>query len=1056
MAPFSAFSGLFDRSGDAKTDASKVPKPFAFISDLTEKIAPRANASESCDCALPSKSTSPRAKRQFPRLSRPVHLMRPEYDVVVIGSGYGGGVAASRMARAGESVAVLEMGKEKWPGEYPSTLSEVLPELHISGHAGRAMGVFKSFAGSNPTGMYNLVLGDGQNAFVGLGGTSIINANVFLECDKRTLALNAWPLEIRNNPAVLDLYYARAAEMLQPTPYPDHYLPPKKLLVLEKQAEALGQKQNFYRVPQTTFFHDGVNNAGVEMKASTCTGQDSTGLNDGSKNSVLVNYISDAWNWGAEIFCECEVRYISKDPRGGYIIYYAWHGVGREKFEHVFHENLMWVRAKELCFLGAGSLGTTEILLRSRAHGLQMSPMIGQKLSGNGDILSFGYDTNEVVNGIGRANPLAHDPTGPTITGIIDNRDAVTSPNVLDAYVIQEGAIPEALAPLIQSMLELLPEQHRSQHLKARDQLHHLMSRAEARFLGPYSNGGSISRTQTYLVMSHDSNEAVLTLENNKPRLQFLGVGRTEHVKRLNEVLAKATHTIGGTLINSPFHAVLNQQEQITVHPLGGAVMSSDGTGRSGATDHLGQVFCGEGPEVHHGLTCVDGAVIPTSLGANPLATITALAERAIDLITEKKRLRIDRTKNDRLDLFGKPAVSVSLPSDLVEAQRVLRMAAGTGGVQFTEIMDGYMHIGNAIDDFTIAERAAKASSSVGSLYLSVSAGSTKSGRHLGDPGAVASGTFSCRALSKEPLLARGKVYFFSADESISDGTNLAYHLTLRTTDGSTYHLHGKKNINSSIGLSITSTWKATTTLHTTLTHSDGSLAGKGILRISLRNFTSELKTFSALPTGNLLNRTTTLANFVSDFAQHTAPYTLGPFRPLQPSANDHYHEPATPSSITTTKTPAATSTSNPPKRPPTITTTVTASDGVSSTLRTWYPTTTTRNHNNPPPTILMIPGASVTHAIFALPTVRTNAIDHFTSRGHTVHVLSHRFSATHVCAAGGTAWEARLDVLAALQHLRGGGDKEHEHENEGAKERQKVEHVEWCDAHGREKGPVV
>lgn len=111
------------------------------------------------------------------------------------------------------------------------------------------------------------------------------------------------------------------------------------------------------------------------------------------------------------------------------------------------------------------------------------------------------------------------------------------------------------------------------------------------------------------------------------------------------------------------------------------------------------------------------------------MATITALAERAIDLITEKKRLRIDRTKNDRLDLFGKPAVSVSLPSDLVEAQRVLRMAAGTGGVQFTEIMDGYMHIGNAIDDFTIAERAAKASSSVGSLYLSVSAGSTKSGK---------------------------------------------------------------------------------------------------------------------------------------------------------------------------------------------------------------------------------------------------------------------------------------------------------------------------------------
>lgn len=55
---------------------------------------------------------------RFPRISRPVELLRHTYDVVVIGSGYGGGVSASRMARAGQSVCVLERGKERWREQY--------------------------------------------------------------------------------------------------------------------------------------------------------------------------------------------------------------------------------------------------------------------------------------------------------------------------------------------------------------------------------------------------------------------------------------------------------------------------------------------------------------------------------------------------------------------------------------------------------------------------------------------------------------------------------------------------------------------------------------------------------------------------------------------------------------------------------------------------------------------------------------------------------------------------------------------------------------------------
>jgi hypothetical protein len=146
-----------------------------------------------------------------PRLSKPVPTMKSEYDVVVIGSGYGGSIAASRMARSGKNVCVLERGCEKWPGEYPNKLKDCASEFHVSGHVptegsedGKT-GIWNS-AGGKPTGMYHLTKGEGQDVLAanGLGGTSLINANVFLRADRRALALSEWPVEIRCNPAELD------------------------------------------------------------------------------------------------------------------------------------------------------------------------------------------------------------------------------------------------------------------------------------------------------------------------------------------------------------------------------------------------------------------------------------------------------------------------------------------------------------------------------------------------------------------------------------------------------------------------------------------------------------------------------------------------------------------------------------------------------------------------------------------------------------------------------------------------------------------------------------
>ena len=128
---------------------------------------------------------------------------------------------------------------------------------------------------------------------------------------------------------------------------------------------------------------------------------------------------------------------------------------------------------------------------------------------------------------------------------------------MLDGYVIEEGAIPSSLAPVLQTLLESLPgKKHGVYGVKER--LRHLQSRTEALLFGPYSPGSSVNRTQTYLIMSHDSNEAILKLQNDHPYLQFLGVGRTERVKELNDTLVKASEAIGGTLIPSPFYAGMN------------------------------------------------------------------------------------------------------------------------------------------------------------------------------------------------------------------------------------------------------------------------------------------------------------------------------------------------------------------------------------------------------------------------------------------------------------------------------------------------------------------
>src|SRR5262245_18527732 len=142
------------------------------------------------------------------RLARPLDQLAPRYDVVVVGSDYGGGVAASRLARAGKRVAVLEPGREFVPGEFPGRFPDLRSEMQVTG--GRlSMG--------SPTGLYDVRFGEDMHVLIGcgLGGGSLINAGVALRLDDRMFADPVWPSEVAGD-GLLQEGYARAERWLRP------------------------------------------------------------------------------------------------------------------------------------------------------------------------------------------------------------------------------------------------------------------------------------------------------------------------------------------------------------------------------------------------------------------------------------------------------------------------------------------------------------------------------------------------------------------------------------------------------------------------------------------------------------------------------------------------------------------------------------------------------------------------------------------------------------------------------------------------------------------------
>jgi len=535
-------------------------------------------------------------------LSSPRGEIKRAYDVVVVGSGYGGGVAASRLSRAGQSVCVIERGKEFPTGSFPSRLPELRRELQLNGG--------KMRSGSR-TGLFDFRLGADIHVLVGcgLGGGSLINAGVALEPDARVFADPAWPAEVAAD-GLLELGFKRAASMLRPARY-TNVSELTKYRALEAASAAFGVPP--VAAPVVVSFEEIVNPAGVMQPACTLCGDCCSGCNVGAKNTVAMTYLPDARAHGADIFTELSVSHVAKEERG-WRVYFA---PSDDK-----DARPSFVDAKTVV-LAAGTLGSTEILLRSRERGLGLSDRLGEGFSANGDIIAFALGGGERVNGIGVGHPpkFAGDAIGACVAGQIELPDG---PELDHGMIIQEGVLPSALAPLLPVFFIAGGR---------------LLGAAQSLIKGVYQ--GPLSHLHTFFVVSHDDAGGRIMLDNGSAQVHWPGVADQPVYARVDEALTKAAAAVGARYIKSPLAATNMGTKPATAHPLGGCGMGQDA--ESGVVNHKCQVFDGKGTDsVHAGLYVCDGSAIPRSIGVNPLLTITALTERAMVHLARDHNLGFD------------------------------------------------------------------------------------------------------------------------------------------------------------------------------------------------------------------------------------------------------------------------------------------------------------------------------------------------------------------------------------------------------------------------------